>query len=145
MTVHGGFAERAVVDGVRVVRLPDDVPFDTAAGLLMAYGTALHALKQRGQVRPGESVLVLGAAGGVGLAAVELAHAMGARVIAGASSAQKLEVARRHGADVLINYAEEDLREALAREEPVDVIYDPVGGALAERLFAPSRREGGFW
>jgi NADPH2:quinone reductase len=77
-----------VVDAVRVVRLPDDVPFDTAAGLLMAYGTALHALKQRGQVRPGESVLVLGAAGGVGLAAVELAHAMGARVIAGASSAK---------------------------------------------------------
>jgi NADPH:quinone reductase len=131
----GAFAEECVVPAARLVALPRSVDFAAAAGFTVAYGTAWHALKDRGQLKPGETLLVLGAAGGVGLAAVELGAAMGARVIAAASSAEKLAVCRAHGATEAINYATEDLRARLKQlvgEKGVDVVYDPVGGALSE-------------
>jgi NADPH2:quinone reductase len=131
----GAFAEECVVPAARLVPLPRGVDFAAAAGFTVAYGTAWHALKDRGQLQAGETLLVLGAAGGVGLAAVELGAAMGARVIAAASSAEKLAVCRAHGASETINYATEDLRERLKQcvgEKGVDVVYDPVGGALSE-------------
>jgi NADPH2:quinone reductase len=131
----GAFAEECVVPAARLVPLPRGVDFAAAAGFTVAYGTAWHALKDRGQLKPGETLLVLGAAGGVGLAAVELGAAMGARVIAAASSAEKLAVCRAHGATEAINYATEDLRARLKQlvgEKGVDVVYDPVGGALSE-------------
>jgi len=133
--VFGAFAEECVVPAARLVPLPRGVDFATAAGFTVAYGTAWHALKDRGQLKPGETLLVLGAAGGVGLAAVALGAAMGARVIAAASSDDKLAVCRAHGANETINYATQDLREQLRRlvgEKGVDVVYDPVGGALSE-------------
>ena len=118
-----------------LVALPDEVSDEAAAGLSVTYGTSLHAFRDRAHLEPGETVAVLGASGGVGLAAVEIAKAMGARVIACASSAEKLELARAHGADVLVNYAEEDLKTRLKQLTDgcgVDVVYDPVGGELAE-------------
>lgn len=135
---HGGFAEKVQVKAARTIRLPDGVDFDTAAAFTLTYGTSWHALVDRAQLKAGETVLVLGAAGGVGLAAIEIAKVMGARVIAAASTDEKLAVCREHGADVLINYATEDLREAIKRETSgngPDVIYDPVGGSYAEPAF----------
>jgi NADPH2:quinone reductase len=133
--LFGAFAEECVAAANRTVPLPPGVDWAAAAGFTVAYGTAWHALKDRGQLEPGETLLVLGAAGGVGLAAVELGAVMGARVIAAASSDDKLAVCRAHGAADTINYAAEDLRERLkqiAGERGVDVVYDPVGGALSE-------------
>jgi len=132
----GAFAEEAVcaADG-RTVRLPEGVDFVTGAAFATTYGTAYHAFKRRASLKPGETVLVLGAAGGVGLAAVELAKLMGARVIAAASSPEKLEVCRRAGADELIDYTQQGLRESireLTDGRGVDVVVDPVGGDLAE-------------
>ncbi|WP_067224254.1 NADPH:quinone oxidoreductase family protein [Stappia indica] len=118
-----------------LVALPDEVSDEAAAGLSVTYGTSLHAFRDRARLEAGETVAVLGASGGVGLAAVEIAKAMGARVIACASSAEKLELARAHGADILVNYAEEDLKARLKQLTDgcgVDVVYDPVGGELAE-------------
>lgn len=118
-----------------LVALPDEITDEAAAGLSVTYGTSLHAFRDRAHLEPGETVAVLGASGGVGLAAVEIAKAMGARVIACASSAEKLELARAHGADVLVNYAEEDLKTRLKQLTDgcgVDVVYDPVGGDLSE-------------
>src|SRR6202022_71791 len=100
---YGAARERVVIAADRLVRVPDAVDFDRAAGLIITYGTTLHALKDRAQLKPGETLAVLGASGGVGLAAVELGKQMGARVIACASSADKLALARRHGADATIN------------------------------------------
>jgi NADPH2:quinone reductase len=131
----GAARERVAVKVERLVQLPDRLDFDRAAGLTVTYGTTVHALKDRAQLKPGETLAVLGAAGGTGLAAIELGKLMGARVIACASSADKLAFARRHGADETVNYREEDLKEALRRVTDgrgVDVIYDPVGGAYAE-------------
>jgi NADPH2:quinone reductase len=131
----GAARERVAVKVERLVLLPDGLDFDRAAGLTVTYGTTVHALKDRAQLKPGETLAVLGAAGGTGLAAIELGKLMGARVIACASSADKLAFARRHGADETVNYGEEDLKEALRRVTDgrgVDVIYDPVGGAYAE-------------
>jgi NADPH2:quinone reductase len=131
----GAARERVAVKVERLVRLPDRLDFDRAAGLTVTYGTTVHALKDRAQLKPGETLAVLGAAGGTGLAAIELGKLMGARVIACASSADKLAFARRHGADETVNYGEEDLKEALRRVTDgrgVDVIYDPVGGPYAE-------------
>ena len=113
--------------------MPDGMDFDTAAAFVLTYGTSHHALKDRAALQAGETLLVLGAAGGVGLAAVEIGKAMGARVIAAASSDDKLAICREHGADETINYASEDLRErikALTDGRGVDVVYDPVGGDL---------------
>jgi len=109
---------------------------EKAAAFTMVYGTSYYALKQRAAIQPGESLLVLGASGGVGLAAVELGKAMGARVIAAASTPEKLEVARASGADDLINYSEDSLKDAvkkLTKGKGVDVIYDPVGGDFTEQ------------
>jgi len=131
----GAAREKIVVKPERLIKLPDGLDFEHAAGLTVTYGTTLHALKDRAQVKSGESLAVLGAAGGTGLASIELGKLMGARVIACASSAEKLAFAREHGADETINYAEEDLKDALRRlteGKGVDVIYDPVGGAYAE-------------
>ena len=135
MTGHGGFAEAALAPATAVVPVPEGVAPEIAAALSYAYGTTLHALRDRGRLRAGETVLVLGAAGGVGLAAVEVAKLMGARVIAAASSAAKLELCRRAGADSLLEYGDEGWRErlrALTGKEGVDVVYDPVGGPYAE-------------
>ena len=131
---YGAAAERIAIPTNRLAKIPDSLALDKAAGLSVAYGTSLHALKQRAEMKPGETLLVLGASGGVGLAAVEIGKAMGARVIAGASSDEKLAFARAHGAAETINTATEDLRARLKDLAPkgVDVVYDPVGGALTE-------------
>lgn len=134
-TGWGAFAEEVVVDAIKLIPIPPGVPYDIAASFVMTYGTSYHALKDRAALQPGETMLVLGAAGGVGLAAVELGKALGARVIAAASSDEKLAVCREHGADETINYATEDLRErvkALTDGKGVDVVYDPVGGGYSE-------------
>ena len=127
----GGHAEEAVVAGGIITPIPDAMDFVTAAAFPVAYGTAHFALTHRGNLQAGETLLVLGAAGGVGLAAIEVGKLLGARVIAAASSAEKLEIARAHGADDLINYTSEDLRDrvrALTDSKGVDVVFDPVGG-----------------
>jgi len=131
----GGFAEQAVVSARRVFRTPIEMDFVTAASTMYTYGTSYHALKDRAVLKSGETLLVLGAAGGVGLAAVELGKVMGATVIAAASSEEKLSVCKEMGADFTINYNSEDLRARLkeiTNDKGVDVIYDPVGGNLSE-------------
>lgn len=138
LTGWGGFAEQVAVSGQNVLQIPAEMDFTTAAAFGMTYGTSMHALKQRANLQPGETLLVLGASGGVGLAAVEIGKAMGARVIAAASTTEKLEVARNAGADELINYSETNLKEqlkALTNGQGVDVIYDPVGGTLFVEAF----------
>jgi NADPH:quinone reductase len=135
-TGHGAFVEQVAVpaQGLRII--PDGMSFEQAAGISTTYGTSYHALRQRADLQPGESLLVLGAAGGVGLAAVELGKAMGARVIAAASTDEKLAIAQRAGADDLINYSDGDLKgkvKALTQGRGVDVIYDPVGGDLFDQ------------
>ena len=138
LTGWGSCAEQIAVPAYNILPMPDAMDFTTAAAFSMTYGTAMHALKQRGALQAGETLLVLGASGGVGLAAIEIGKAMGARVIAAASSAEKLEVARQAGADELINYQDEDIRErlkTLTKGQGVDVIIDPVGGDLFETVF----------
>ena len=140
-STYGAFAEEAVVDAARLVPIPDGMDFVTAAAFLLTYGTAHHALRNRADVKPGETLLVLGAAGGVGIAAIEIGKVLGLRVIACASSDEKLAVCREHGADATINYASEDLRErikALSGGAGVDLIFDPVGGAYAEAALRSS-------
>ena len=135
MTLYGGFSEQIVVDASALLRRPARMDRITAAGFTMTYGTSMHALKQRANLQSGETILVLGAGGGVGLAAVEIAKAMGAKVIAAASSAEKLAAAAKAGADHLINYKEEILRdqiESIVGKTGVDVVYDPVGGEFFE-------------
>ena len=134
-TTFGGFAEEVEVEASSLIPMPDGMDFDVASAFVMTYGTDIYALKDRAELKPGETLLVLGAAGGVGLAAVELGKAMGARVIAAASSEEKLAVCREHGADATINYSGEDLRErikALTGGQGVDVVLDPVGGPYSE-------------
>jgi len=138
LTGWGSFAEQVAVSGQNVLPIPAEMDFTTAAAFSMTYGTSMHALKQRANLQPDETLLVLGASGGVGLAAVEIGKAMGARVIAAASTNEKLEIARKAGADELINYSEASLRERLKEltdGQGVDVIYDPVGGKLFEEAF----------
>jgi NADPH2:quinone reductase len=132
----GAFAEQSVVDERFAMPLPASLDFEQGAAFSVAYGTSYHAFRQGADLQPGESVLVLGAAGGVGYAAVELARAMGATVIAAASSAEKLAYAAEAGADHLVNYSAEPLRETvkeLTGGSGVDVVYDPVGGDLTEQ------------
>lgn len=132
---HGLARERVAVPADGLTRVPDAVADEQAAGLTVTYGTSLHALKDRAKVQPGETLAVLGASGGVGLAAVELGAILGARVIACASASDKLAAARAHGAVETVNYAAENLRDALKRlggAKGIDVVYDPVGGDLAE-------------
>jgi NADPH2:quinone reductase len=134
----GGYAEEVAVDLWRVRPIPDAMSFETAAGFIITYATSYHALKDRAQLKAGETLLVLGAAGGVGTAAVELGKALGTRVIAAASSSAKLEFARSAGADEVINYSQDSLRDAiksLTDGHGVDVVYDPVGGDLSLQAF----------
>ncbi|MDH0760176.1 NADPH:quinone oxidoreductase family protein [Pseudomonas juntendi] len=136
LTGWGAFAEQVAVPFYNVLPIPASMDFTTAAAFGMTYGTSMHALRQRGQLQAGETLLVLGASGGVGLAAVEIGKAMGARVIAAASSADKLAVAKAAGADELIDYSQASLREEIKRltnGQGVDVIYGPVGGELFEQ------------
>ncbi|AAF12387.1 NADPH:quinone oxidoreductase family protein [Deinococcus radiodurans R1 = ATCC 13939 = DSM 20539] len=137
-TGTGAFASHLVAPASNVIPLPPGFPADVAATLPLAYGTTLHALIQRGQLKEGETLLVLGAAGGVGLAAVMIGKALGARVIAAASTPEKCAVASEHGADEVINYTDEDLRErlkALTGKKGLDVVFDPVGDRYAEPAF----------
>lgn len=132
----GGLAEQVVTDSASARKIPDNMDFKTAAGFAMVYTTSYHALKQRAQIKPGETLLVLGASGGVGMAAVELGRLMGARVIAAASSDAKLEFASKAGPNELLNYGDGDLKEkvkALTDDKGADVIYDPVGGDLFDQ------------
>jgi NADPH2:quinone reductase len=127
--------ERTAVGADTIVKISADLDFDRAAALTITYGTAYHALKHRALIRGEETLAVLGASGGVGLAAVELGRIMGARVIACASTDEKLIFARAHGAHEVVNYAKEDLRDALKRlggEHGIDVVFDPVGGHYSE-------------
>lgn len=136
LTGWGAFAEQVAVPYYNVLPIPDSMDFTTAAALGMTYGTSLHALRQRANLQPGETLLVLGASGGVGLAAVEIGKAMGAKVIAAASSADKLAVAKAAGADELIDYSTSSLKDEIKRltgGQGVDVIYDPVGGELFDQ------------
>jgi NADPH2:quinone reductase len=136
-----------VVRADRLLAVPDGVSDEQAAGLIVTYGTSLHALKDRARLAPGETLAVLGAAGGVGLAAVEIGRAMGARVIACASSPDKLDLARRRGAEMTLDYSKEDLKEglrSLTQGKGVDVIYDPVGGDLSEAALRSIAWQGRF-
>lgn len=137
-TTYGAFAEEVKTDAARLLPLPPGMDFASGAAFLLTYATSDHALRDRAQLEAGETLLVLGAAGGVGLAAIEIGKALGAKVIACASSDDKLAVCREHGADATINYASEDLRErikALTDGKGVDVVYDAVGGPYTEPAF----------
>ena len=151
----GGFAEEVAIDEGRVTLIPDDMSYVTASAFLIAYGTSHHALKDRAHIQPGETLLVMGAAGGVGLAAVELGKAMGARVIAAASSEEKLQICRDHGADETLLYptgsldknqqrALTDQIKALTGGQGADVVYDPVGGDYAEPALRATNWEGRY-
>ena len=134
----GGFAEEVIASAAVTMPMPPRLDAKVAAVFTLAYGTSWHAVRDRAALRAGETMLVLGAAGGVGLAAVEIGKALGARVIAAASSDAKLNICKQHGADAVINYETEDLREALKRiteGRGPDVIFDPVGGQYAEPAF----------
>ncbi len=134
-TMTGGFAEEVIVPAKTVFPKPPNMDFPTAASFLLAYGTSYHALKDRAQLLEGETLVVLGASGGVGIAAIEIGKILGARVIAAASSSDKLEVCKAHGADEIINYNSEDLKsriKELTDGKGANVIYDPVGGNYAE-------------
>ena len=144
-TSYGSFAEEVKVDARRVVPIPDDLDFVNAATIPVAYGTADLALNDRAALKPGETLLVLGAAGGVGLAAVEIGKALGARVIACASTPEKLALTVAHGADAVINYARDDLRQRirdLTEGAGVDVVCDPVGGPLTEQALRSTKWRG---
>jgi NADPH:quinone reductase len=131
----GGFAEEVIANASQLIPMPHTLDFATASAFLLTYGTSHHALKDRAQLQPEETLLVLGAAGGVGLAAVEIGKVMGARVIAAASSDEKLEVCKQHGADEVINYSTQDLRDRIKQltgGKGVDVAFDPLGGDYSE-------------
>jgi NADPH2:quinone reductase len=144
---YGGAREKVVAAADALVPIPNGVSDEIAAGVSVTYGTAIHGLKDRAQLKAGETVAVLGAAGGAGLAAVEIAKLMGARVIAVASSEEKLAVCREHGADEAVNYGADDLKaglRALSGEAGVDVVYDCVGGASSEAALRALGWQGRF-
>ena len=143
---HNGAREKIALPANSIVKIPDNLDFDRAAGIIIIYGTALHALEDRASPKPGETMAVLGAAGGTGLAACELGKLMGLKVIACASSEEKLEFAKAHGAELGLNYAKEDLKEGLRRltgGKGVDIIFDPGrrqlcrGGVALDRMGGP--------
>ena len=151
----GGMAEQVVADALRCTPIPDAMPFDEASAFLLTYGTSHHALKDRANIQPGESLLVLGAAGGVGLAAVELGKVMGAKVIAGVSSEEKLQICKDHGADTGFIYEQHPLDrdqqkkfsnqiKELTDGQGADVVYDPVGGDYCEPALRATNWEGRF-
>jgi len=152
---NGGLREKAIVPANRMFPVPDGVPFEKAASLLMTYGTTIHGLKDRGHIREGDVVLVLGAAGGVGLSAVELAKAFGARVVAAVSSEAKGEVARQAGADEVVIYPREEMDKAASKElanafksacgpNGANIVYDIVGGQYSEPALRSIAWEGRF-
>lgn len=146
-TRGGAFAEKAVASEKSTTLLPDGLNYEQGAGFSVTYGTSYHALKQSANLQPGETVLVLGAAGGVGITAVEIAKAMGARVIAAASTDEKLEFAKSAGADELINYTTTPLKETVKEMtggDGVDVVYDPVGGEFADQAFRATAWHGRY-
>lgn len=146
-TGWGGFAEEVVVSASKIIPMPAGLDFTIASAFVLTYGTSHHALKDRAQIQPGETLLVLGAAGGVGIAAIEIGKQLGARVIAAASSDEKLAVCRQHGASEVINYASEDLRERIKQitgGQGVDVIFDPVGGSYSEPALRSMAWKGRF-
>ncbi len=135
---YGGMAEEVVAHSKMIFPKPTGMDFDIAASFLYAYGTSLHALKDRGELKPGDTLVVLGAAGGVGLAAVDIGNKIGARVIAAASTSEKLELCKQYGAAETINYTQEDLKtriKELTDGKGANVIYDPVGGSYTESAF----------
>lgn len=143
----GAARQQIAVKADRLVPVPDNISDDIAAGLIVTYGTTIHALRDRAKLQPGETLAVLGASGGVGIAAVELGKAMGARVIACASSADKLAFCRAHGADELVDYSTGDLKsqlKALTGGKGADVIYDPIGGIYAEQALRATAWMGRF-
>lgn len=145
--LNGGLAEEVIVPSNSCFKKPKKMDFPVAASFMMAYGTSYHALKDRGKLAPGETLLVLGASGGVGLAAVELGKLMGARVIAAASTDEKLQLCREYGAGETINYSKEDIKSAikhLTDNKGADVIYDPVGGDYSEAAFRGSAWDARF-
>jgi len=146
-TIYGAFAERIAAMELGTVKLPDGVSFEVGAATLLTYATTYHALVDRAAIQKGETLLVLGAAGGVGIAAVEIGALLGARVIAAASNEDKLAFCREHGASEGIDYSKEDLKDrikALTKGNGVDVVYDPVGGQLAEQALRGTGWNGRF-
>ncbi len=144
---HGGFAEEAILPKKSCFPIPPGISFEVAASFLLAYGTSYHALKDRANIQVGESLLILGASGGVGLAAIELGKMLGAKVIAAASSDEKLALCKKYGADEIINYNTEDLKiraKELTEGKGVDVIYDPVGGQYTEAALRAIAWKGRF-
>ena len=147
VTTYGSFAEEVLTPESRLLAIPPGMDFQTASAFTLTYGTSAHALVDRGELKSGETLLVLGASGGVGLAAVEIGKALGARVIACASTGDKLAVCEEHGADELINYTTQDLRErikGITNGEGVDVVYDAVGGPYSELALRSMRWRGRF-
>lgn len=145
--MNGGFAEEVIVPAHACFKKPGQMDFPIAASFMMAYGTSYHALKDRGNLKKGDTLLVLGASGGVGLAAVELGKLMGATVIAAASSPEKLALCQQYGADVCIDYSKEDLKETVktrTQGKGVDVVYDPVGGDYTEAAVRAMAWEGRY-
>src|SRR5512140_2508622 len=145
--IHGAFAEKLTTPELATVKLPDAVSFEIGAATLLTYATTYHALVDRADLKKGETLLVLGAAGGVGVAAIELGKLLGARVIAAASSEEKLAFCKKHGADEVIDYTKEDLKErvkALTSGNGANVIYDPVGGPFAEPALRAIAWEGRY-
>jgi NADPH:quinone reductase len=137
MAGQGGLAEECVAAASSLIALPASMSMSAAAGFLVNYGTTYHALVQRANIRPGETLLVLGAAGGVGLTAIEIGKALGARVLAAASTPEKLELARRHGADAVFNYTQDTIKAKVMEftgDRGIDVAYDPVGADYAEQV-----------
>lgn len=147
LPLYGGYAEELLVAQEHLIHLPLNIDFEDGAVFLISFGTAHYALRERARIRPGETLLVLGAAGGSGLSAIALGKLLGAHVIAAASSDAKLDLCRRHGADAVINCVSEDLRGRmmeLSDGRGVDVVFDPVGGALAERALRSMAWNGRF-
>jgi NADPH:quinone reductase len=137
MAGQGGLAEECVAPAAALIPLPTTMSMAAAAGFLVNYGTTYHALVQRAQIRAGETLLVLGAAGGVGLTAIEIGKALGARVLAAASTQEKLDLARKHGADAVLNYSTDQIKTKVMEftgDRGVDVAYDPVGADFAEQV-----------
>lgn len=144
---YGCAREKVVIPQERLAKVPDGLELEKAAGLFVTYGTTIHALQDRARMKSGETLAVLGAAGGTGVAAIELGKIFGARVIACASSPEKLAFCKKHGADELIDYSKEDLKErlkALTGGNGVDVVYDPVGGKLGEAALRSLAWEGRY-
>jgi NADPH2:quinone reductase len=146
-TQIGAFAEQCVVNEHTTFEMGNTMSFEQAAGFAITYGTSYYALKQQANIQPGETLLVLGAAGGVGIATIQIAKAMGATVIAAASSEEKLDFACEAGADLRINYSTENLKDKvkeLTGGKGADVVYDPVGGDFSEQAFRAIAWDGRF-